>query len=123
MLTTQQVIDGLLEECERQAKTWQKIRPDDFDITDPFRAQKNKILYITLGYIYRMLELYHDTILSLEDDRLLSGVILARASVECAAMVCLFHEQIEEDFWPSPSPSCMRNIEKHLMGTRVRHLK
>ena len=118
MTDTQEHIDSLLAGCERQAEAWEKIQPAEFDITEPFRDEKYKILHVNLGYIGRMLELYHDTKLALEDDRLLSAVILARASVESSAMMCLFHEQMKKHFWPSPSPDCMRIIERHSSGGR-----
>ncbi len=65
-----------------------------------------------------MLELYHDTKLALKDDRLLSGVILARATVESAAMMCLFHEQMKKHFGPSLSPDCIGIMDRHLSGIR-----
>lgn len=118
MIANQEFIDLLLAECERQAEAWEKIDIRTTDLTEPFRDEKYKILLITFGYIGRMLELYHDTILVLEDDRLLSGVILARASVESAAMMCFFHEQIKKHFGSSLSPDCIGIMDRHLSGIR-----
>ena len=32
--------------------------------------------------------------------------------------MCLFHEQMEKHFWPSPSPDCMGILDRHMSGGR-----
>ena len=49
MTDTQERIDILLAACERQAEVWKKIQPAEFDITEPFRDEKYKILQINLA--------------------------------------------------------------------------
>jgi len=111
-------IDGILAGCERQAEAWQKIQPDKWEINDPFKSEKSRISYVMLGYIGRMLELYYDSRGVFDEEKYLSGVILARAFVESAAMTCLFHEQMKKHFYPRPSADCKQILEKHMSGAR-----
>jgi hypothetical protein len=108
----------LLDMCDHQADIWRRLQPEKFEITEPHRSEKLRILFITLGYVGRTLELYDDVKSALDNERYLSSVILARSSVESAAMICAFYTQVKKNFQPHISDHFSEITNKHTHGLR-----